>query len=99
MSKLQNIPKPNIINLIDCPDRKAYTENEFSKLGVSDINVHVYERYNKDSIEIIGEPRLLAEMTKGVTSSHLLTIKWWYDNTNEEIGLFFVFLLSLTNFN
>jgi|TARA_B100001094_G_C18162355_1_gene790081 hypothetical protein len=51
--------------------------------------VHVYERYNKDSIKFIGDPKLLEIMTKGVTSSHLLTIKWWYENTDEEIGLFF----------
>ena len=89
MNKLQQIPEPNIINLIDCPDRKAYTESEFSKLGCSDIHVHVYERYNKDSIKFIGDPKLLEIMTKGVTSSHLLTIKWWYENTDEEIGLFF----------
>lgn len=89
LSKLQNIPTPNIINLKECPDRKAYTESEFSKLGCSDIYVHVYERYNNDSIGFIGEPSLLEQMTKGVTSSHLLTIKWWYENTDEEIGLFF----------
>ena len=89
MSKLEKIPTPNIINLADCPDRKAYTEKEFSKLGVNNIHVHVYERYGKDSIPFIGEPQLLEIMTKGVTSSHLLTIKWWYENTNEEIGLFF----------
>lgn len=89
MSKLEKIPTPNIINLADCPDRKAYTEKEFSKLGVNNIHVHVYERYGKDSIPFIGEPGLLETMTKGVTSSHLLTIKWWYENTNEEIGLFF----------
>ena len=89
MNKLEKIPTPNIINLADCPDRKAYTEKEFSKLGVNNIHVHVYERYGKDSIPFIGEPELLEIMTKGVTSSHLLTIKWWYENTDEEIGLFF----------
>lgn len=89
MNKLQQIPKPNVINLADCPDRKAYTESEFSKLGVDDVNMHVYQRYNKDSIEFVGDPDLLKQMTPGVTSSHLLTIKWWYENTNEEYGLFF----------
>lgn len=87
--KLEKIPTPNIINLIDCPDRKAYTEKEFEKLGVPRIFVHVYERYNKGSIGFIGDEKLLEVMTKGVTSSHLLTIKWWYENTDEEIGLFF----------
>ena len=89
MSKLQNIPTPNIINLKECADRRDYTEAEFNKLGVSDINFHIYERYNENSITIIGEQDILAQCTKGVTSSHLLTIKKWYETTNEEYGLFF----------
>ena len=88
--KLHKIPTPNIINLIDCPDRKAYTEKEFVKLGCPNINVHVFERYDKNpSVKFVGDPQLLSIMTKGVTSSHLLTIKRWYENTSEDIGLFF----------
>lgn len=89
MSKLQKIPTPNIINLKECPDRKKYTETEFAKLEVSDIIFHIYERYNENSIEIVGDPHLLEQCTKGVTSSHLLTIKKWYESTDEEYGLFF----------
>ena len=87
--KLQKIPTPNIINLKECPDRKDYTVSEFIKLGWHDINVHSYERYNENSIEFVGDPDILAQCTKGVTSSHLLTIKKWYETTDEEYGLFF----------
>jgi hypothetical protein len=89
LKKLNQIPQPNVINLADCPDRKSYTEAEFNKLGCSNYYFHIYERYNKDSIEFVGDPGLLKQMTRGVTSSHLLTIKWWYENTQEEYGLFF----------
>ena len=89
MNKLNQIPLPNVINLADCPDRKEYTTAEFNKLGCFHYHFHIYERYNKNSIEFVGDPGLLKQMTKGVTSSHLLTIKWWYENTQEEYGLFF----------
>lgn len=88
--KLQNIPTPNIINLKTCKDRKEWTESEFLRLGVSDIRVHSYDRYEEGiSIPFFGDPNIVNQTTKGVTSSHLLTIKWWYENTDEDYGLFF----------
>jgi len=89
-SKLQNLPKPNIINLAECVDRRAWSESEFKRHGVDDVRVHVYDRYEEGvSIPFIGEPEIVNAITKGVTSSHLLTIKWWLENTDEEYGLFF----------
>lgn len=88
--KLQNLPTPNIINLTECKDRRKWTEDQWKILGVDNIRVHTYDRYEDGkSIEFIGDQKLIAETTKGVTSSHLLTIKWWLDNTTEEYGLFF----------
>lgn len=87
--KLRNIPKPNIINLIECGDRRDYTLEEFRKLGINDINVHGYHRYEKKPVPFVGDQNLVDTITKGVTSSHLLTIKWWLENTNEEYGIFF----------
>lgn len=88
--KLKNLPKPNIINLKTCKDRKAWTESEFLRHGVDDIRVHSYDRYEEGvSIPFVGDPDIVNATTKGVTSSHLLTIKWWLENTDEEYGLFF----------
>lgn len=88
--KLQNLPIPNIINLKECQDRRSWTESEFLRHGVEKIKVHSYDRYEEGkSIAFVGDPSVVNTTTKGVTSSHLLTIKWWYENTDEEYGLFF----------
>jgi hypothetical protein len=89
-SKLKNLPKPNIINLTECKDRKYYTREQWMRRGVSDIYVHSYDRYEEGvSIPFVGDQDIIDQTTKGVTSSHLLTIKWWLENTDEEYGLFF----------
>ena len=89
-SKLQNLPTPNIINLTECKDRKYWTEEQWMQRGVKSIRVHSYDRYEEGvSIPFIGEQDIIDQTTKGVTSSHLLTIKWWLENTDEEYGLFF----------
>lgn len=89
LNKLNNISVPNIINLKECADRREYTVAEFMKLGVDDIHVHTYERYENNPVPFTGDPELIKTITKGVTSSHLLTIKWWLENTDEPVGIFF----------
>ena len=57
---------------------------------MEDLKVHSYDRYEEGvSIPFVGDPEIVEQTTKGVTSSHLLTIKWWYENTDEDYGLFF----------
>ena len=88
--KLQKLPIPNIINLKECTDRADWTRSEFLRHGVDDIKIHSYDRYEEGvSIPFVGDPSVVDATTKGVTSSHLLTIKDWYENTDEEYGLFF----------
>lgn len=87
--RLKNLPTLNVINLKECTDRKELTESEFKRLGVDNYKIHVYDRYEEGvSIPFEGDPDLISKCTKGVTSSHLLTIKWWYENTDEEYGIF-----------
>ncbi len=88
-NQLDGIPRPNIINLRECKDRRDYTIAEFKKLGVDDIKIHQFDRYAEAPVPFIGADDLLKVITPGVTSSHLLTIKWWLENTDEEFGLFF----------
>jgi len=88
-SKLQNIPKPNVINLKECPDRKRYTISEWEKYGGETLEIHSYDRYVEgESIPFAGDEELLKKATKGVASSHLLTIKKWYETTDEPYGIF-----------
>lgn len=78
------MPKPNIINLKECADRREYTIREFAKLGVTHLEFHTYERYEKSDIKLIGSPD-----AKGCFTSHLLTIKKWVETTEDEVGIFF----------
>lgn len=87
--KLEGMPRPNVINLRECEDRREYTRREFEKLGITDINFCIYERYENSNVKYVGNPKLIEETTKGVTSSHLLTIKRWFENTDEPMGIFF----------
>ena len=89
--KLEGIPIPNVINLAECVDRKEYTEEHFRNLGIPNIHMHTYKRYTEDPdpIPFVGDPELIKGITPGVTSSHLLTIKWWLENTDEPAGIFF----------
>jgi len=89
MNKLYGMPRPNVINLIDARDRKEYMRSEFNKLGVTDVFFHRFERIENSKVRFVGETPILKEMTPGVTSSHLLAIKWWYENTDEKFGIFF----------
>lgn len=89
LNKLQGMPIPNVINLKECTDRREYTISEFAKLGITDVNMHSYDRYESNPVPFIGDPNLINVITPGVTSSHLLTIKWWLENTDEPTGIFF----------
>lgn len=89
MFKLEGMPTPNVINLRECEDRRAYTQEQFAKLGVADVRFHLYDRWPNSNIKMIGDPALLDLATKGVTSSQFLTIKAWLEETDEECGIFF----------
>ena len=86
---LKGFPSCHVVNLIDSPDRKVYMENEFAKLGITDYKIHSFPRIEKSDLVIKGDPEVLKVLPIGATSSHLLTIKWWYENTDEEMAAFF----------
>jgi len=88
-SKLKGIPVPNVINLLECEDRRDYTLRNFAKLGCAEVTVHNYERFENSDYEIKGDPGAISKTSKGCFSSHVLTIKKWLENTDEPIGIFF----------
>ena len=87
--KLSGMPIPNIINLKECSDRREYIIREFKKYGVTTSTVHLYERFENSNVKFIGNASCINETPKGVTSSHLLTIKYWLETTDEDWGIFF----------
>lgn len=88
--KLAGLPKPNIINLIECDDRKDYTMRELAIRGYPELKFHRFTRYDSDNpIKFIGDPNIISRSALGTASSHLITIKTWFENTDEEYGVFF----------
>jgi hypothetical protein len=90
MEKLVGMPRPNIVNLKECEDRRDYMSSEFAKHGIYDIKFHQYERYENSNVKAFCDPMIEKYwIDKGTTTSHLLTIKSWFENTDEDVGIFF----------
>lgn len=88
--KLKDFPGCHVINLLERTDRKKYMIDQFDKLGITNYKIHSYERIeNSDVIFKASPPDILNKLPLGTTSSHLLTIKWWYENTDEEMVAIF----------
>ena len=91
MNKFKGMPRPNVINLNEAPDRKEYTINCFADYGISDINFIMFDRWDdkNPSVTFVGDQIKIKDIAKGTTSSHLLAIKQWLETTDDEFGVFF----------
>ena len=89
VEKLVGIPRPNIVNLKECEDRREYMSNALSALGVDLVRFYQFERYENSNVKAFCDDMIEPYwIDKGTTTSHLLTIKTWLDETDEEVGLF-----------
>lgn len=90
-SKLKGFPKCYVINLEESAERREYMLGEFAKFGIHDVTIRQFKRLsdpqNKTIIKHDGT--FTNKFPFGTTSSHLLAIKWWYENTDEEMAAFF----------
>lgn len=87
--KLKGFPSCHVINLKESTDRKKYMEEQFSNLGITNYKIHSYPRIENSDLVVKGDLDILKILPIGATTSHLLTIKWWYENTDEEMAAFF----------
>lgn len=87
--KLKGFPSCHVINLIESTDRKAYMEEQFDNLGITNYKIHSFPRIENSDLVFKGDTQALKTLPLGATSSHLLAIKWWYENTDEEMAAFF----------
>lgn len=86
--KLKGLPSCHVVNLEESVDRKFYIENAFKQLGITNYKIHQYKRIHETDLKITGDEEVINTITTGPSSSHLLTIKWWYENTDEEVAMF-----------
>ena len=92
INKMKGFPRCYVVNLEESADRREYMTNEFRKLGINDSVILRHRRLEDNSegfLNIVGDPELLKILPLGATTSHLLSIKWWYENTDEEMAAFF----------
>jgi len=86
--KLKGFPKCYVVNLEESVERRDYMNSEFDRLGL-DGTVLQYKRLEDSNLKIVGDRDTLDILPLGATTSHLLTIKWWYENTDDEQAAFF----------
>ena len=88
-SKLKGFPSCWVVNLEESLDRREYMIGEFERLGLK-YNICQHKRLeDNQTLRIIGDQEVLDTLPLGATSSHLLTIKQWYETTNEDMVAIF----------
>ena len=89
MNKLKGMPLPNVINLKECEDRRIYMRNELTKYGQIEPKFYQYDRYEDSNVKAFCDDMIKPYwVDKGTTTSHLLTIKSWLEDTDDDVGLF-----------
>jgi len=88
-NKLKNFPVVNYPNLIESTDRKEFMEQQLEKYGLTG-NAYATERYEtfQNNIEIMSAIPLPNSNQHGVTISFLNMMKEWYEQADEQYGLF-----------
>lgn len=100
MYKLFNFPSVNIITIPESQNRLDKLKNEFYSYGIYNLNINLFKKYKKNDYTITGEyAKNVADFHIGVLTSHLQSIKRWYDETNEEYAIFCEDDLSLETVN
>lgn len=87
-NKLENFPTVNFITHELLENRKIILEKELEGLKIK-YNSFVATKEQDDS-NIVSGKYISSLNTRGIqiATSHLRALKYWYDNTNEEYGLF-----------
>jgi GR25 family glycosyltransferase involved in LPS biosynthesis len=89
--KLEGFPSVNCISIVQSFDRRKLMYDNFKKYGITNYKTHIYERYNdsRDKHKIVSELLDLEHNGCGPITSHLKTIKTWYESTDEPYTIIF----------
>ena len=88
---------PNILSLESCGERRKVLIEAMRKNGISKYNINVFKKVEETNIKFRGNENYIKLTPLGVLSSHILTINKWYNETDEEYGLFFEDDVSFDN--
>jgi predicted O-methyltransferase YrrM/GR25 family glycosyltransferase involved in LPS biosynthesis len=84
--KLKNFPSVNFVSIEESQERRDVLYEMFEEYEISNVTPHIYKRYSDSDHKIIEGP-LINHTGKGVVTSHLKTIREWYESTDEEYTL------------
>lgn len=103
--KLENLPPIFVVSLQESQDRRINLYRQFTKYGISNYHFCLYERFSECQFVITGEHAdCIHKNSYGPTTSHILTNKYWTENTNYDYVLVLeddvdISLIDLWNFS
>jgi GR25 family glycosyltransferase involved in LPS biosynthesis len=78
--------KPYILSLKDCYDRRQILEKTMIQNGMKKWEMCIFDKVENSNIRFNGTSE---DIPLGILSSHLCTIKKWYEESDDDYGLFF----------
>lgn len=91
VSKLANFPSVYVTSLKESEDRRNSIQSQFAEHGILNLNAFIVDRFRDCKHQFKYSGDLLHQMDDGgigAVISHLVNIKNWYLNTNEEYAFF-----------
>lgn len=88
-NKLENLPPVHYISVDYCYERRQKLHQKFQRYGIHNIAGHIFKKYDNKEHKLEGTyVHKLTIGSRGPVTSHLKSIREWYENTNEEIAFF-----------
>jgi len=83
--KLQNFPPVFVVSVVDSVDRRQYIQKEFEKYCIKNIYYCLFDLWQQNKFKVTGKNlNQLHIGSYGPVTSHLLTNKFWLDNTDHD---------------
>ena len=89
--KLNNFPSVNVVSIKESVDRQNLLYSKFEEFGIDNFTLHCFDKYKDEDHKILSVDidRYVQKSYRGPVTSHLKTIKKWYESTDEEYTVIF----------
>jgi dTDP-4-dehydrorhamnose reductase len=87
--KLKDFPSVNVVSIEESQNRREELYNNFQKYGINNVTPHIFKKYVDEDFKFDGKDyNILTGIGRAPVTSHLMSIKHWYENTDEEYAFF-----------